>query len=720
MRLATLAPAAAITSPVVASKRVEHRRELRRVELVRQARVAGDVGEPDRELDDVRARGRRAHVAVAPADQLELVAVEHVDHVGDAREQLFAPRRVAARDLDVLPVRGERRLDVRAQQRDLGLGDRARSPRPSCARAAASCSRPTSSVSVANELEHRDVARRRSGARTGAARRTRPRARPRPRARRRSRPRAAISASVQPLARRGAGCGTRRSSAARPLRAACTSSGIDAPISSVRYVEQREPRGARRARPGRTGPAAIRSSRSTVRRRVVVGAHENCPGASTGVARRPFAACPSASSGAAARRAASRPRRSVDDHAGSSAGARSSTPAGASHNSAGRAPCQRTANESGPARSGSVVDRERLAEPLGREAGKQLDARRSTRARARRAAPTGTRPGRARRRRRAPPPTDRRSVALRRARAASRQPSCAHAVGGFVVEAPVFERRRTLGGRAARAAGRRGPRRRRSPTGSGSSACSPRSSCRSQPRATASASGSARTSTGSPSARATSPSAARSVVRCGTGNSSASSIGAVAPVDRPRSRVAGHHDLARRRRPPPTRRGGRDSASTGSPSIRSVGAVERRPRRAPSTRTHERDRERRRRAVLDVDDDAPRAAPTVARVRACARPRRPARAPPSRTTGAGARPLLMRRRLVGRNVPAVVGADPPVERRGHRRRDRAALRRPSADARRRRAEHRPSRRAGHRMPCSSGFALRSMSSGTRSAGRAPS
>ena len=54
MRLATLAPAAAITSPVVASKRGQHRRELRRVELVRQSGVAGDVGEPDRELHDVR------------------------------------------------------------------------------------------------------------------------------------------------------------------------------------------------------------------------------------------------------------------------------------------------------------------------------------------------------------------------------------------------------------------------------------------------------------------------------------------------------------------------------------------------------------------------------------------------------------------------------------------------------------------------------------------
>ena len=103
MRFTTFAPAAATTSPVVASNRSSIDPELLGIELRRDPRVAAQVGEPHRERDDVR--GRRARADVAAADRFDVVAVQRVDRVDDAREQLrhdvavraSAPRRTAGR-----------------------------------------------------------------------------------------------------------------------------------------------------------------------------------------------------------------------------------------------------------------------------------------------------------------------------------------------------------------------------------------------------------------------------------------------------------------------------------------------------------------------------------------------------------------------------------------------------------------------------------------------
>ncbi len=199
----------------VAGRRLEageHRRELRRVELVRQAGVARDVGEPDRELHDVRARRRRAHVAVAAADQLELVPVEHVDHVGDAREQLLRRRRVAcARRPRTGPAR-------RAAPRCSSAAARSRPPRPArsprrrCGRAAGCAPGRRRSARSRTSSNTDDVARAEPALERAARRRSPPRARSRPRTRARCRPARAISASVQRSLVGAQACGSRRSS----------------------------------------------------------------------------------------------------------------------------------------------------------------------------------------------------------------------------------------------------------------------------------------------------------------------------------------------------------------------------------------------------------------------------------------------------------------------------------------------------------------------------
>src|SRR5262249_22995625 len=85
----------------------------------------------------------------------------------------------------------------------------------------------------------------------------------------------------------------------------------------------------------------------------VVGAHENCPGASTGTPA-DLSVLPIGSNDWGGSASSVSPVGALDDHDWSSAGARTSTPAGASHRSEGRAPCQRTANDSVPARNGQA------------------------------------------------------------------------------------------------------------------------------------------------------------------------------------------------------------------------------------------------------------------------------------------------------------------------------------------------------------------------------
>ena len=88
MRLTTFAPAAAID---VAGRRLEageHRRRAARDRAWRRGPCSREVGEPHRELRRRSRSTSAASLAVAPADRLEVVAVQRVDRVDDAREQL--------------------------------------------------------------------------------------------------------------------------------------------------------------------------------------------------------------------------------------------------------------------------------------------------------------------------------------------------------------------------------------------------------------------------------------------------------------------------------------------------------------------------------------------------------------------------------------------------------------------------------------------------------
>jgi len=128
------------------------------------------------------------------------------------------------------------------------------------------------------------------------------------------------------------------------------------------------------ARDGVGGIRVVETGRNqiVVLGRELVVAHENCPGALIGVPADRSRA-PIANNGFGGSASSASPTASVDDHDGSSAGTRSSTPAGASHNSAGRDPCHRTANESAPARRGTASTVSGLAQPVGREARKEID-----------------------------------------------------------------------------------------------------------------------------------------------------------------------------------------------------------------------------------------------------------------------------------------------------------------------------------------------------------
>ena len=123
MRLTTLAPPAAITSPVVDSNCVIIAPSCTGSSRDVRPGVPGQVREPHGQRDDVRRRRRRAHIRVPPPDHLEVMAVQRVERVGDAREQLTGEADVGARDVDELPVLHEWCFDVRADERDLGLRD---------------------------------------------------------------------------------------------------------------------------------------------------------------------------------------------------------------------------------------------------------------------------------------------------------------------------------------------------------------------------------------------------------------------------------------------------------------------------------------------------------------------------------------------------------------------------------------------------------------------
>ena len=105
-------------------ERVDHRDERVGVEATRQARVAGEIGEPDGQVNRVRRRRRRARVAVTAArssrDDGGAACRSRPRGAGADR----SPADVAPRDLDVVLRVDERGLDARAQERRLGLGHR--------------------------------------------------------------------------------------------------------------------------------------------------------------------------------------------------------------------------------------------------------------------------------------------------------------------------------------------------------------------------------------------------------------------------------------------------------------------------------------------------------------------------------------------------------------------------------------------------------------------
>ena len=505
--------------------------------------------------------------------------------------------------------------------------------------------------------------------------------------------------------RRAAACGTRRSSAGRPPRAACTSSGIDAPTSSSEV--HRAARGAprRRARRGRT--ARRRRSRRRRRARRARRRSRELPGAST-------------DSPPAARRPEREQRsRRLGEQRLAGALARSTTPGRAPARAAragGHVPQQR-----GPRAVPAHRERQRPARAAARrarsrfcpsqsawEAGQHVD-RVAARAPALRA--RGQEPRRLARRVDARTAAHGSSATARR-RAPPRSPAELRPHrGGLVVEAPVLERGE-----------RRGRRRREQQVGArrvdaladriaaARPAC-PRSSC----TLPAARDRIGRRQLADVDAVGRAPSTTRTLVRCGTGKSSASSPGPSNGSTGPRTRRR-HHDSAVDGPSP-------SAAARDSTTHRAVDAHHgRRPRRARGDRaTNPTVSGTGERFSTSTTTTPPCADRT--RVRRAARPRRPARAPPSRTTGAAPSRVLPDARLVGRDRCQRSSAPIHQSSARSRRRHRAAVvdRRERA---RRRARRRPRARSGlaptHRMPCSSGFALRSISSGTRSAGRAPS
>ena len=543
----------------------------------------------------------------------------------------------------------------------------ARSPRPSCARAAG-CARgrraPSRSRTSSNT---RDVAGPEpplERPRIGEARR---RARPRPRTRRRSRLAPATSASVH-----RSPSGRRLRIAAKltspPSSFACTSSGIDAPISSVRYVSNASRSAASGRRDRRARPRSRSSCSPTRRRRIVRRSSLTRTARAPRPARRPTAPRPHRQQRRAAARPAGprRPAR-VDAHAGIERG-RAQLDAGRrvpQQRGPRAVPAHRERQRPGAQRQ--RVDGERLAEPLGREAREQIDGAAllaHERGAQRRQEPrrVARRVGRAHRRPRSGDASAGARAAGRASRDAAQPAAASSSKPQSSSAATTAGSRRGASRRSARAASTS------SPIGGGSCAWSPRSSWRSHPRATAAAPGRSRTATRTDVAEAR---AARTHVRCGTGNSSASSIGAVERVDGRRccasplmtslAAVVARGPRTRRTR----RRRARASRRRATPRRRP------RPRPRRATAHDERDGQRDRRLVLDLHHDD-RPARRGRRRRRGARRRPPGTRTDVSRIGAGAAPMLTGRDLLGRDVPPVVGADPPVEREV-RRRDQAAI-----------------------------------------------
>ena len=196
--------------------------------------------------------------------------------------------------------------------------------------------------------------------------------------------------------------------------------------------------------------------------------------------------------------------------------------------------------------------------------------------------------------------------------------------------------------------------------------------------------------------------------------------GSRAKESRRRGRHRGARCRARRRySTPPT---GPDGSASAAPVVRRSAAACRARRlvrdaclRPPAARV------RSRTAHPRCSRPRSRARRPARRRRRRAAPRRhPAPASPSRRPAS--RPgVTGARRPLGRDVPAIVGADPPVELPAHRHgrtRPRVIDLRPRSTAEG--ANQRVRVRSGHRRPCSSGFASRSMSAGTISAALRPS
>ena len=432
-----------------------------------------------------------------------------------------------------------------------------------------------------------------------------------------------------------------------PCSSACTSSGIDAPISSSRNDEQLEALGRGRI------AGVVEPGRDEI---VDVFAHENCSGASTRVPVSAPAPPSPATTSAAPRATSRRP-------------ARSTTTTGSS---AGRAPSSRAA------RPTAAPGRRRASAP------RTNTVRRAAARRARRSTGRATRCES-----RAPARSARGFLHQRGARLAE------HA-------APA----RPLGrapGRASGGAPTSRSRRRRSPT--------PRA--RRTRRPTAARAGGRRAPRRPPTAAAP---AAR--YACRDRGSIPGPDHGVGVGER------GHVDIGAARERDPHLRAVRNREHE------AVVVLDRARTRAPTTSTDcpvdphatvvddEPDRDRLGRVVLDLDHDDARVA-VADRVHALDRV---AAGDAQRGVhdGRGMRPRLAHRtRSVGaRHQPVVPAADAPADR------ERTLVHgavgvdlgrdpgRQRADA-----DHRATR---HRIPWSSGFALRSISSGTRSAGRAPS
>ena len=415
---------------------------------------------------------------------------------------------------------------------------------------------------------------------------------------------------------------------------------------------------------------------------------------------------PSRATGPAARRATPRPRRDLAT-ADRARVPRSSIPAGASQSSAGHAPCQRTAKESGPARSGRSCTATAWPNHSGGKCGSRStwspvsaastcrSARRnSAGARCASSARTSFHVATGARRR-----------AARRARHPSRDhPRVASASNPQSSSAATTSGATSRSNRSARAASTTAPH------GSGSSARVARSNWRTQPRSTASGSASVPTSSSSP------PNAVRSTVACGAGTSTAISIGAFHVVASDATACPAR-TVSRASDPAAQSRGGRARVSIGVSSRRTT---------HPSSRSRPRASIRRNIAIEHGARDAFSKSTAIAPdPEGVATPYvRCTKSPLGTRTAVSKLGATPGRR--NRVVVSSAGTCQPSSAPTHQSSETAVAGRTRhrqstcTRAPRRAPESTDCVRTCQRMPWSSGFAFRSMSSGTRSAGRAPS